>query len=116
MLKVACESCQAPYQIDERRVPPAGLKMRCPKCGHSFLVALSGTGDEKRMSAFGTPHLQTRRRHTPFVDLIGRLAGLARHLEHGPRSLSQARSPLVRANRPMKSWIVWWWSVRGSTI
>ena len=38
MLKVECESCQAPYQIDERRVPPAGLKMRCPKCGHSFLV------------------------------------------------------------------------------
>ena len=38
MLKVECESCKAPYQIDERRVPPAGLKMRCPKCGHSFLV------------------------------------------------------------------------------
>ena len=38
MLKVECESCKAPYQIDERRVPPVGLKMRCPKCGHSFLV------------------------------------------------------------------------------
>src|SRR5579872_1119749 len=38
MLKVECESCKAPYQLDERRVPPAGLKMRCPKCGHSFLV------------------------------------------------------------------------------
>jgi cellulose synthase operon protein C len=38
MLKVECESCNAPYQIDERRVPPSGLKMRCSKCGHSFLV------------------------------------------------------------------------------
>lgn len=38
MLKVECEQCKAPYQIDERRVPPTGLKMRCPKCGHSFLV------------------------------------------------------------------------------
>ena len=38
MLKVECESCRAPYQIDERRVPAAGLKMRCPKCGHSFVV------------------------------------------------------------------------------
>ena len=38
MLKVECESCKAPYQIDERRVPPSGLKMRCSKCGHSFLV------------------------------------------------------------------------------
>ncbi len=42
MLKVECESCKAPYQIDERRVPPAGLKMRCPKCGHSFLVTAPG--------------------------------------------------------------------------
>ena len=42
MFKVECESCKAPYQIDERRVPPAGLKMRCPKCGHSFLVASPG--------------------------------------------------------------------------
>lgn len=38
MLKVECESCKAPYQVDERRVPEAGLKMRCPKCGHTFLV------------------------------------------------------------------------------
>ncbi len=42
MLKVECESCKAPFQIDERRVPPAGLKMRCPKCGHSFLVTAAG--------------------------------------------------------------------------
>src|SRR5580698_7003115 len=39
MLKVECEACKAPYQVDERRVPPSGLKMRCPKCGHSFVVA-----------------------------------------------------------------------------
>ena len=39
MLKVECESCKAPYQDDERRVPATGLKMRCPKCGNTFLVA-----------------------------------------------------------------------------
>ncbi len=38
MLKVECEACKAPYQVDERRVPVTGLKMRCPKCGHSFIV------------------------------------------------------------------------------
>lgn len=42
MLKVACESCGAPYQIDEKRVPKTGLKMRCPKCGHAFVVAHPG--------------------------------------------------------------------------
>jgi predicted Zn finger-like uncharacterized protein len=38
MLKVECEACKAPYQVDERRVLPGGLKMRCPKCGHTFVV------------------------------------------------------------------------------
>ncbi|PKN32396.1 MAG: hypothetical protein CVU63_19015, partial [Deltaproteobacteria bacterium HGW-Deltaproteobacteria-20] len=38
MLKVECEGCQAPYRVDERRVPPGGLKMRCPKCGTTFVV------------------------------------------------------------------------------
>jgi cellulose synthase operon protein C len=38
MLKVECEACKAPYQVDERRIPPTGLKMRCPKCGHAFTV------------------------------------------------------------------------------
>ncbi|HSQ62678.1 MAG TPA: tetratricopeptide repeat protein [Polyangiaceae bacterium] len=38
MLRIQCESCQAPYQVDERRVPAQGLKMRCPKCGHTFMV------------------------------------------------------------------------------
>ncbi|MGH7439523.1 MAG: zinc-ribbon domain-containing protein, partial [Polyangiaceae bacterium] len=44
MLKVECDSCKASYPIDERRVPPTGLKMRCPKCGHSFLVTNTSVG------------------------------------------------------------------------
>lgn len=42
MFEVACPSCKATYQVDERRVPPTGLKMRCPKCGESFQVAAPG--------------------------------------------------------------------------
>ena len=38
MFKVECPECKAPYQVDERRVPSTGLKMRCPKCGNSFQV------------------------------------------------------------------------------
>jgi predicted Zn finger-like uncharacterized protein len=38
MLKVDCESCGTPFQVDEKRVPPTGLRMRCPKCGHAFTV------------------------------------------------------------------------------
>lgn len=43
MLKVACAGCKSPYQVDERRIPPAGLRMRCPKCGVSLLVTAEGT-------------------------------------------------------------------------
>src|SRR6478609_12165543 len=38
MFKVECPGCKAPYQVDERRIPGSGLKMRCPKCGTSFKV------------------------------------------------------------------------------
>lgn len=42
MFKVECPGCKAPYQVDERRVPKTGLKMRCPKCGTSFKVDSPG--------------------------------------------------------------------------
>lgn len=47
MFKVECPGCKAPYQVDERRVPPSGLKMRCPKCGSSFQVERPGGGEEE---------------------------------------------------------------------
>jgi predicted Zn finger-like uncharacterized protein len=55
MLKVECESCKAPYQVDERRVPPTGLKMRCPKCGHTFLVTDPSKGAAPAAGAGGAP-------------------------------------------------------------
>jgi cellulose synthase operon protein C len=42
MVKVECDGCKAPYQIDEKRIPAAGLKMRCPKCGKNLLVTKLG--------------------------------------------------------------------------
>src|SRR5450631_1356319 len=44
MFKVECPGCKAPYQVDERRIPSSGLKMRCPKCGTSFKVDPPGGG------------------------------------------------------------------------
>ncbi len=38
MINVQCDGCKSPYQVDERRVPATGLKMRCSKCGNSILV------------------------------------------------------------------------------
>ncbi|MGE0788923.1 MAG: tetratricopeptide repeat protein [Sandaracinaceae bacterium] len=41
-MQVACPSCSAEYPVDERRLPAAGLKMRCPKCGARFHVHPGG--------------------------------------------------------------------------
>lgn len=38
MFRVTCPGCSAPYQVDERRVPDDGLRMRCPKCSERFRV------------------------------------------------------------------------------
>lgn len=42
MIKVECVSCKAPYELDPRRIPDKGMKMRCPKCGTSFMVSKQG--------------------------------------------------------------------------
>ena len=55
MVKVECEGCQSPYQIDERRIPPTGLKMRCPKCGTSVLVQRPGGALPAAGSAVAPP-------------------------------------------------------------
>ncbi len=42
MIKVECPSCSASYDLDEKRLPASGLRMRCPKCGASFQVSPDG--------------------------------------------------------------------------
>ncbi|MBN1655831.1 MAG: zinc-ribbon domain-containing protein [Deltaproteobacteria bacterium] len=42
MIKVICDSCNASYDLDEKRIPPKGMKMRCPKCQASLIVTPLG--------------------------------------------------------------------------
>jgi tetratricopeptide (TPR) repeat protein len=42
VIKVECTACHNPYELDEKRLPASGLRMRCPKCGASFLVYADG--------------------------------------------------------------------------
>lgn len=37
-MRFSCESCKAKYQISDDKVGPAGVKVRCKKCGHLTLV------------------------------------------------------------------------------
>jgi predicted Zn finger-like uncharacterized protein len=37
-MKISCESCSAQYDLDENRIPPSGMSMKCPACLHTFQV------------------------------------------------------------------------------
>src|SRR5262245_8064442 len=37
-MKITCDSCGAQYDLDDNRIPPSGMTMRCPACLHSFTV------------------------------------------------------------------------------
>jgi predicted Zn finger-like uncharacterized protein len=37
-VKISCPNCAAAYELDDSRVPPAGLSIKCPKCKNPFTV------------------------------------------------------------------------------
>ena len=37
-MKITCPNCSAAYELDDARVPPAGLSIKCPKCKNPFTV------------------------------------------------------------------------------
>ena len=41
-MKIACPGCKAEYNIEDSRIPPAGLNMKCPKCMATFAVRKEG--------------------------------------------------------------------------
>jgi len=41
-MKVQCQKCKAEYEIDESRVPPEGLQIKCPRCAATFIVTKGG--------------------------------------------------------------------------
>ncbi|RKG73097.1 zinc-ribbon domain-containing protein, partial [Corallococcus terminator] len=37
-MKVSCPSCQTNYNIDDRRIPPGGAKLKCARCQTTFPI------------------------------------------------------------------------------
>src|SRR5258708_306484 len=95
MLNVECEGCKATYPVDERRIPQTGLKMRCPKCGTSFVVNPPADGRGAGLPAVaapkGPPPVPTKP-GAPIVDLPASLGAR-------PAGASAAGSPGAPAVR-----------------
>src|SRR5262245_2186665 len=110
MLKVNCNACGAPYDVDPRRIPPNGLKMRCPSCGTSILVKPDGTGEtqaaptepEKSATKFkgtalglGAPNLDAMKAKIPEPAAPGKKA--ATKLGIAPIASADADLPAMKA-------------------
>jgi cellulose synthase operon protein C len=57
-MTLGCPSCEAQYNLDESRIPAAGMQLRCPKCGTNFHVTRQGAsalapGEEKQVELPG---------------------------------------------------------------
>ena len=44
-MKISCPNCSAAYELDDARVPPAGLSIKCPKCKSPFTVHRPKAGE-----------------------------------------------------------------------
>ncbi|HLL82582.1 MAG TPA: zinc-ribbon domain-containing protein, partial [Longimicrobium sp.] len=41
-MKVSCPSCQTNYNIDDKRIPPGGAKLKCANCQTTFPIQAGG--------------------------------------------------------------------------
>ena len=43
---ITCERCATQFQLDDAKVPASGIRVRCSRCEHSFVVESSARSDE----------------------------------------------------------------------
>ena len=49
-MRIQCPNCPAAYELDDGRVPPAGLSIKCPKCKTPFTVHRPKAGERKAVT------------------------------------------------------------------
>ena len=43
-MKVSCPTCQTNYNIDDKRIPPGGAKLKCARCQNTFPIRAPSEG------------------------------------------------------------------------
>src|SRR5256885_14548647 len=77
-MEVRCDQCQARYRVDDARVGPKGLAMRCGKCGNIFRLLPDGTITRPaaaKASSIPTPGTATPLATTPSAPRTAALPG-----------------------------------------
>ncbi|MGZ6125123.1 MAG: zinc-ribbon domain-containing protein, partial [Myxococcales bacterium] len=117
-MKISCPNCAAAYELDDSRVPPAGLSIKCPKCKNPFTVhrpkadaakagarsavPLPGNGEAKPAAAKSSakPHAKSAPRAASAVPLPG-LSDSASAAESAP--LPDLEAPAGPLDSPLPS-------------
>ena len=67
-MEVRCDKCQARYRVDDARVGPQGLTMRCGKCKNTFKVTRPAVPMEDRQKLGIKELIESAR--TPFAGSV----------------------------------------------
>src|SRR5687767_3101655 len=54
-MNVACPSCSTRYSVDDARIPPSGVTIKCPKCQHVFVAKKDAPAQSRDASAVPLP-------------------------------------------------------------
>ncbi|MGZ3459834.1 MAG: zinc-ribbon domain-containing protein, partial [Archangium sp.] len=54
-MKVSCPSCQTNYNIDDKRIPPGGAKLKCARCQNTFPIKADESVSEPAPAAVPLP-------------------------------------------------------------
>ncbi len=75
---IQCDQCNTKFKLDDAKVPDKGIKVRCAKCKHVFMVQKETSSEE------------------PDLDfLLSGLGAPASEAEKGLSPLSETASPLI---------------------
>lgn len=100
-MRVTCPSCQATYNLDERRIPPGGAKLKCTKCQNIFPIQTSAQAtDAVPLPATSAPPAPTRRPPEAAVPLPGQAPGGSRAMAVPPVSMTTGVIPLPSLGLP----------------
>ena len=71
-MKISCPSCRAAFALDDKRVPPAGLSIKCPKCKTPFVVHKPQPGEEGKIEMDIGENLHLRAESAPKASFFSR--------------------------------------------
>src|SRR6266545_4811657 len=88
-MDVRCEKCQTEYELDESKLKPGGVTVKCTTCGHMFKVRGRPPQSDARAAAAPVtpaPSFADRSGGTPTVNAMLRASSVLMDAEDGERT------------------------------